>query len=100
MKSFGEFLSVNEQNNLKIEDVDCVELAQLYGTPLFVISENAIRKNYRKFYNAFKSRYPQEVVVCVGMKANYGLAIRKIIVQEGEGGDAFGLGEMYQKFLI
>jgi diaminopimelate decarboxylase len=82
-----------------VEGVNCVELADEYGTPLFVISENAIRDNYRRFYKAFKSRYPQDIVVCVGMKANLGLAIRKIIVQEGGGGDAFGLGELYVALL-
>ncbi len=88
-----------KSNELKVEGHSCVSLAEAYGTPLFVISENAIRHNYRKFYNTFKSMYPEEVVVCVGMKANYGLAIRRIIAQEGGGGDAFGGGEMYVALL-
>jgi diaminopimelate decarboxylase len=29
-----------------------------------------------------------------GMKANWGLAVRRIIVEEGGGGDAFGMGEL------
>jgi hypothetical protein len=33
------------------------------------------------------------------MKANWGLASRKITVQEGGGGDAFGLGELYVALL-
>lgn len=74
---YGEFIeSVNGQ--LTIDGVNYVELAEQYGTPLFIISENTIRSNYRTFHHAFQSRYPEDVVVCVGMKANYGLAVRKI----------------------
>jgi diaminopimelate decarboxylase len=99
MMRYGEFIeSVDGQ--LTIDGVNCVQLAEQYGTPLFIISENTLRSNYRKFFQAFQSRYPAGVVVCVGMKANYGVAVRKIIVQEGGGGDAFGLGELYVALLV
>jgi len=98
--NMAEYMEIDlKRNELKVEGNSCVTLAQTYGTPLFVISENMIRHNYREFYNAFRSRYPKEVVVCVGMKANYGLAVRRIIAQEGGGGDAFGEGELYVALL-
>ena len=84
---------------LWIEEQRVTDLAAQYGTPLFLMAENAIRRNYRQFLDTFQSRYPAEVLVCVGMKANWGLACRKIIVQEGGGGDAFGLGELYVALL-
>jgi len=95
MEEIGEYIGINSNNELTVEGQSYVELAERSGTPLFVLSESTIRSNYRKFYGAFKSRYPKEVVVCVGLKANYGLAVRRIIVQEGGGGDVFGLGELY-----
>ncbi len=88
-----------KDHQLWIEGHCLVDLAEQYGTPLFVTSENTIRRNYRLFYQTFKSRYPANVIVCVGMKANWGIACRKIIVQEGGGGDAFGLGELYVALL-
>ena len=94
MVTYSDFVRARD-GQLEIEGVSCVKLAEKFGTPLFVISEGALRSNYRQFYNAFQSRYSNEVIVCVGMKANYGLALRKIIVQEGGGGDAFGSGELY-----
>ncbi|UCF90246.1 MAG: hypothetical protein JSW39_18370, partial [Desulfobacterales bacterium] len=92
------YLEIRDQE-IWIEDRRAADLAEQFGTPLFVTSENTIRSNYRRFYQSFKSRYPAEVLVCVGMKANWGLACRKIIVQEGGGGDAFGLGELYVALL-
>lgn len=89
-----EFFSVNNHNHLVIEEVDCVELAESYGTPLFVISENAIRANYRQFFQAFQSRYPR-IIVCASTKANYGLAVRRVFAQEGAGADCFGVNELY-----
>lgn len=32
-------LAVNNQNHLTISDCDCVELAEKYGTPLYVMNE-------------------------------------------------------------
>jgi diaminopimelate decarboxylase len=89
-----EFFSVNDHNHLTIDGVDCVELAETYGTPLFVISENAIRANYRQFFQAFQSRYPR-IIVCASTKANYGLAVRRVFAQEGAGADCFGVNELY-----
>ena len=98
--SMPEHIGIDTKDNvLTVEGHSCITLAEMYGTPLFVISENAIRHNYRKFYNAFKSRYPAEVVVCVGMKSNFGLAVRRIIALEGGGGDVFGEGELYVALL-
>ncbi len=80
---------------LEIEGVSCLDLSKEYGTPLFVISQSEVRSNYKEFLESFQSHYPGEIVVCVGLKSNYGLAIRKIIAEEGGGGDVFGLGELY-----
>src|SRR5690554_6747865 len=94
MTIYGPELFSDSDGVLHIEGVSAVELAQQYGTPLFVFSESAVRHNYRTIYDAFAQIYPGEVIVCAGMKANWGLAVRRIIAQEGGGGDAFGLGEL------
>jgi diaminopimelate decarboxylase len=95
MSKFGTHIAVDKDGILSVEGVSTIELVENFGTPLFVVSENTIRENYRAFKRAFQSRYPNDVVVCVGMKANWGLAVRRVIVEEGGGGDAFGLGELY-----
>lgn len=94
MAKYGEFLESDRNGELVFEGVKITDLAAEYGTPLFVLSENTIRHNYRRIHRAFQDVYPAEVIVCAGMKGNAGLAARRVIVEEGGGGDAFGLGEL------
>lgn len=95
MLAFPQFIKSNDKGHLCVEGVECLALAKEFGTPLFVISENQLRSNIKRFRKAFEDRYPQRVVTCVGMKSNFGLALRRIVAQEGAGGDAFGRGELY-----
>jgi diaminopimelate decarboxylase len=91
---FGPYLRVGDDGRLEVEGLSVVGLAKEYGTPLFLISENTIRSRIRRMQKAFADHYPGEMIVCVGMKANWGLAVRRVVVKEGAGGDAFGLGEL------
>jgi diaminopimelate decarboxylase len=99
MISLSRFYEIDSDGFLCIEGVRAIDLARDYGTPLFVISENTIRDNYRAMRDAFQKRHPSEIMICVGMKANWGLAVRRVIVQEGGGGEAFGSGELYVALL-
>lgn len=89
----SEYIRVDEHGRLRVEDADCLDLADDYGTPLYVTSENQIRANYRRLHRAFASRYP-DVTIMYANKANSNLAVRRILAQEGAGGDCFGLGEL------
>ncbi|MFO1058324.1 MAG: hypothetical protein U1E53_15325 [Dongiaceae bacterium] len=94
MTEYGKHLKADAQNRLEIEGVPVSDLVAQYGSPLFVLSESTIRHNFRRLQDAFARAYPNEVIVCAGMKGNWGLAARRVIVEEGGGGDAFGLGEL------
>src|SRR6476659_5168206 len=91
--SFGEFIGVGPNGNLWVDDCDVEKLAEKFGTPLYIISENQLRYTYRRFRDAFRSRYP-DVEILFANKSNNGLAIRHIMNQEGAGGDCFGVTEM------
>ena len=97
--SFGEFIGVGPNGNLWVDGCDVKELADRFGTPLFLISENQLRFTYRKFRDAFRKHYPGEVEILFANKSNNGLAIRHIMNQEGAGGDCFGVNEMYLALL-
>ena len=45
--------------NLFIEDVNTVDIANEFGTPLFVVSENILVNNYRSFQNSFQKKEQQ-----------------------------------------
>ena len=94
-RKFDQYLTVHENGHLLFDGWDTVELANQYGTPLFVYSERAIRDNFRALHSAFeKSGYPK-YHIAFGSKANPNLAIIKILQLEGCYIDFVGPGEMY-----
>jgi diaminopimelate decarboxylase len=90
---YSEYVRVNARGHLQIDDWDSVDLAERFGTPLYVLSENQIRHNYRTFHAAFAQRYP-EVITAYGSKANNSLAVRHLLTEEGAGAECFGPGEL------
>ncbi|WP_210490899.1 diaminopimelate decarboxylase family protein [Microvirga antarctica] len=96
--SFGEFVGIGPNGNLWVEDCDVNDLAEKFGTPLYIISESQFRYTYRAFRDAFRRHYPS-VEILFANKSNNGLAIRHIMNQEGAGGDCFGVNEMYLSLL-
>ena len=50
-----DFNLKKENNHLIIGNIDANDLAEKYGTPLYVIDEEKIRDNYNKLYTAFSS---------------------------------------------
>jgi len=66
----------------EIDGVDVKELAEKYGSPLFVLSERTIRQTYNEAKKAFTSRYPK-VQFAWSYKTNYLNSVCKIFHDEG-----------------
>jgi diaminopimelate decarboxylase len=97
--TLGDFFSVREDGRFLIEELDCVQLAEEFGTPVFVTSEGQLRQNYRRIRDALVAAYPgNDVNVMWAIKSNTSLALRKILNQEGAGGDCFTPGEIHATF--
>lgn len=64
------------------EGMPVTELIKIYGSPLFVTSENKLRANVRRICDAFKRHWP-DFVHGWSYKTNYTSAICNIIHQEG-----------------
>jgi diaminopimelate decarboxylase len=89
-----ESLSIRD-GHLFVEECDAVEIARTFGTPLHVMSEDQVRRNARRFRDAFGSRWHEGAVnVLPSIKANLSLALRRILTLEGMGCDTFGPGEL------
>lgn len=59
------------------------------------MSEDQLRRNVRSFQVEFQRGWPDgQVIVMPSIKANYGLALRRILTEEGAGCDTFGAGEL------
>lgn len=73
------------------------ELIKAFGSPLFVLSEQTIRKTYKEAVRAFKTRYPK-VQFAWSYKTNYINAVCNIFHQEGSWAEVVS-GFEYQKAL-
>ncbi len=96
MKLHGT-MKINPSSHLEIGGCDCVELAKKFGTPLYIMDEELIRKNCRRFIEAFSSNYPDIEIVYAG-KAFLTTAMVKMIDQEGLSLDVVSGGELYTAF--
>jgi diaminopimelate decarboxylase len=92
--AIDDCLSIRD-GHLWVEGCDTVELARTFGTPIHVVSEDQLRRNVRRTIAAFRAAWPEgDVVLLPSIKANYTLALRRILTQEGTGCDTFGPGEL------
>ena len=81
--------------HLFIEECDTIDLIQEFGSPLFVVSEDQIRRNVRRFQRAFQEGWPDGLVkVLPAAKANWISAVQRILADEGCGCDIYSPGEL------
>ena len=80
MKLFGAMKI--KDNELTIGGIGAKKLAEDYGTPLYIMDENLIRKNCKDYYKSFKCDKNGNKVTYAG-KACMTLSICKIIAEEG-----------------
>ncbi|KLT64885.1 diaminopimelate decarboxylase [Pedobacter sp. BMA] len=66
----------------EIDGISVKNLVSDYGSPVFVLSEKQIRRNYQSAVRSFKTRYPK-VQFAWSYKTNYLNAVCKIFHQEG-----------------
>jgi diaminopimelate decarboxylase len=92
--AIDECLSIRD-GHLWVEGCDAVALARSFGTPIHVVSEDQLRRNVRRTASAFRAAWPEgDVLLLPSIKANFTLALRRILTEEGTGCDTFGPGEL------
>jgi len=80
---------------LWVEGCDSLELLERFGSPLFVLSEDQIRRTARRFQQAFQAGWLDgPVKVLPAAKANWIPAVQRILAQEGCGCDVYSPGEL------
>ncbi len=90
----SDALSVNNDGNLTFSGVDTVSLAKEYGTPLYVMNEEGIRKNCKSFKNAVDNYYDGNGLILYASKAFCCKEMCRIIMSEGLGLDVVSNGEL------
>lgn len=85
---------INALGHLEIGGCDTIELAKVYGTPLYVMDEALIRENCSKYVKSIKTSYPN-ADVAYASKAFIVVQMSKLTQEEGMWLDVASAGELY-----
>ncbi|MBI4491954.1 MAG: diaminopimelate decarboxylase [Chloroflexi bacterium] len=86
--------STSERDHLVLGGCDAVELAERFGTPLYVYDEATIRARAREYLDGLRAAYPNALVLYAS-KAFSSPALLEIVKQEGLGLDVVSGGELH-----
>ncbi|MGE5560055.1 MAG: diaminopimelate decarboxylase [Chloroflexota bacterium] len=87
-------VTTNDAGHLTVDGVDVVSLAERFGTPLYALSEGAVRAQCRKYREAMRAVDPRGDVVYAA-KALLTTAVARILDEEGMHIDVVSGGELY-----
>lgn len=87
-------IDVNEKGHLTFNGFDTVELAQKYGTPLYLMDEDRIRENCRVYRKALAESFGDNAMALYASKAASFKQIYRIMKDEGMGVDVVSSGEI------
>jgi len=97
-KSWLKYKDLEYQDGiLNMASVNTVDIAKKYGTPIYVINEDLIRKRYKELKKILDSVYKNNQIH-FAMKANSNLSILKILKSEGAHFECTSTGEIYTCF--
>ena len=82
---------------LYCEDLKVQDLAERFGTPLYIYSYHTLIDHFMKLKTAFRQINP---LICYSVKANSNLAILKALVDKGAGLDIVSGGELFRAIKV
>lgn len=88
-------LDTNALGHLTIGGRDTVELAQQYGTPLYVMDENEIRCACQCYVRSMEQCYGGNGLIAYASKAMCCKALCRVVMDEGMGLDVVSAGELF-----
>ena len=74
--------------------VSLLELAHLYGTPLYVMDGLSLRTACREYHQTLGDTYDAGHLVVLACKSNFNVGLAKIVAHEGLGCDVVSAGEL------
>lgn len=83
-------------NQLFAEEVAVAELAETYGTPLYIYCRSAIEAQFDAYAAGFGD-YPG--LICYAVKANSNLGVLSVLAKRGAGFDIVSVGELERVLL-
>jgi diaminopimelate decarboxylase len=86
---------LNAAGRLEIAGCDVLELAERFGTPAYVVSEDDLRARARAFIGAFEAAGQDDFRVVFASKAFGATAVMRVFAQEGLDCDVASGGELH-----
>lgn len=86
-----------KNNSLYCEELRVINLAQRFGTPLYIYSYHTLIDHFLKLKDAFAALNP---LICYSVKANSNLTLLKALVDKGAGLDIVSGGELYRALAV
>lgn len=80
-----------KNNQLMAENLPVKQLAEQFGTPLYIYSKATLERHWHAFNNAF-GEHPH--LVCFAVKSNPNIAILNVMAKLGSGFDIVSQGEL------
>ncbi len=77
---------------------DAAALLRQYGSPLYLMDEDQIRKNCKTYYNAMQEAFGKEALPLYASKAASFKELYRIVGEEHLGIDVVSMGEIYTAF--
>ncbi len=86
---------INKNGRFTVCGADTVKLAAKYGTPLYVLDEDKVRRQCRIYKSAMEKYFPTGSMPFFASKALSYVGIYRIIADEGLGTDLVSPGELF-----
>ncbi len=80
-----------QQGELNAEQLPVSQLAEQFGTPLYVYSRSGLEQSYQAYEEALGD-WPH--LICYAVKANSNLAVLNVLAKQGAGFDIVSVGEL------
>ncbi|WP_299019902.1 diaminopimelate decarboxylase [uncultured Photobacterium sp.] len=86
-----DYFNYQQDGRLWAEDIALTELAERYGTPLYVYSRATLERHWRAFDQAV-ANHPH--LICYAVKANSNIGVLNVLARLGSGFDIVSQGEL------
>ncbi|PSW87545.1 diaminopimelate decarboxylase, partial [Photobacterium angustum] len=86
-----DYFNYQQNNQLWAENVPLAQLAEQYGTPLYVYSRATLERHWKAFDEAVAT-HPH--LICYAVKANSNLGVLNVLARLGSGFDIVSQGEL------
>lgn len=95
LSNICENISVNSKDHVCFAGQDVCDLARDYGTPLYLMDEERIRRNCKVYAEAVREFFGEDSMVLYASKACSFARMYSIINDEGLGTDVVSSGELF-----